>query len=145
MYKHLLIPTDGSELSKKAVQHGIALAKACKAKVTAITVSAPFLSYVAEPVLVLDSADRYREVVLTQTKHAFDVVRHAAEKAGVACELVHVEHDHPYQAIIDTVKAKKCDLIVMASHGRNGVSAVLLGSVTAKVLAHCTVPVLVYR
>lgn len=145
MYKHLLIPTDGSELSKKAVQHGIALAKACKAKVTTITVSAPFRPFMVEPNLVLDSADQYREVALAQTKQALDVVRHAAAKAGVVCELVYVEHDHPYQAIIDTVKAKGCDLIVMASHGRNGVSAILLGSVTTKVLTHCTVPVLVCR
>lgn len=145
MYKHLLIPTDGSELSKKAVQHGIALAETCKAKVTAITVSAPFRPFMVEPNLVLDSAGQYREVVLAQTKHAFDIVRHAAEKVGVVCELVHVEHDHPYQAIIDTVKVKRCDLIVMASHGRSGVSAILLGSVTTKVLTHCTVPVLVCR
>jgi len=72
-------------------------------------------------------------------------VAQAAEAAGVACELVHVEHEHPYQAIIDTAGSKGCDLIIMASHGRHGISAIVLGSETVKVLTHSKIPVLVHR
>ena len=72
-------------------------------------------------------------------------VQEAAAAAGVACEVVHVEHEHPYEAIIDVAKTKGCDLIVMASHGRRGISAMVLGSETLKVLTHSTIPVLVYR
>ncbi len=145
MYKHMLIPTDGSELSKKAAQHGIALAKAVKAKITAVTVSAPFQTLVVEPYTVMDSLDQYREIVLSRTAKYLDAVRDIAATMDVACDVMHVEHEHPYQAIIDTARKRGCDLIVMASHGRHGVSAILLGSETAKVLAHCAVPVLVYR
>src|ERR1700694_495980 len=69
----------------------------------------------------------------------------AAQAADVACETVEVEHEHPYQAIIDTSGSKGCDLIVMASHGRHGISAIVLGSETVKVLTHSKIPVLVYR
>jgi nucleotide-binding universal stress UspA family protein len=69
----------------------------------------------------------------------------AAKLAGVPCETLHIEHEHVYQAIIDTASARRCDLIVMASHGRRGVSAVVLGSKTVKVLTHSKIPVLVYR
>jgi len=72
-------------------------------------------------------------------------VEEAAKAAGVTCEAVHVENEHPYKAIIDIANAKSCDLIVMASHGRRGISAVVLGSETVKVLTHSTIPVLVYR
>jgi len=81
-------------------------------------------------------------------KHAENIlgsVAQAAQAAGVACEVVQVEHEHPYQAIIDTTKSKGCDLIVMASHGRRGISAIVLGSETVKVLTHCKIPVLVHR
>jgi nucleotide-binding universal stress UspA family protein len=72
-------------------------------------------------------------------------VANAARAAEIACEIVHVEHEHPYQAIIDTADAKACDLIVMASHGRRGIAAIVLGSKTLKVLKHCKIPVLVHR
>jgi nucleotide-binding universal stress UspA family protein len=76
-------------------------------------------------------------------RREYDRVTDAANAAGVACETVQVEHDHPYQAIIATAKDKGCDIIVMASHGRSGLSAILLGSVTNKVLTHTNIPVLV--
>lgn len=145
MYKHILIPTDGSELSKKALQHGAALAKAVRADLTILTVSAPFQTFVVEPSVVMDSLDQYRQIVSSQSAKYLEAARLIAAEAGVACEILTIEHEHPYRAIIDTAKNKGCDLIVMASHGRQGVSAILLGSVTAKVLVHCTVPVLVYR
>jgi nucleotide-binding universal stress UspA family protein len=81
-------------------------------------------------------------------KHAENIlgaVAQVAQAAGVACEMVQDEHEHPYQAIIDTTESKGCDLIVMASHGRRGISAIVLGSETFKVLTHCKIPVLVHR
>ena len=83
-------------------------------------------------------AEEYAEKVL-------DTVAAAAKSAGIDCETLHIEHEHVYQAIIDAAAARKCDLIVMASHGRRGVSAVVLGSETVKVLTHSKIPVLVYR
>jgi nucleotide-binding universal stress UspA family protein len=76
---------------------------------------------------------------------ALNNVATAAKTAGIACDTVNVEHEHPYQAIIDTAKSKGCDLVVMASHGRRGVAAIVLGSETVKVLTHSKIPVLVYR
>ena len=129
MYKHMLIPTDGSELSKKAAQHGIALAKAVKAKITAVTVSAPFQTLVVEPYTVMDSLDQYREIVLSRTAKYLDAVRDIAATMDVACDVMHVEHETPYQAIIDTARKKG---LRFDRHGfpwpGHGVSAILLGS-----------------
>jgi nucleotide-binding universal stress UspA family protein len=143
MYNHILIPTDGSDLSRKAIRHGIALAKAVSAKVTAVTVSMPFHVFSVEPAMVTDTPESYQKRMATvAAKYLGEVV---AAGAGVSCETVHVEHEHPYQAIIDTANQRGCDLIAMASHGRRGVSAIVLGSETFKVLTHSTIPVLVYR
>ena len=79
------------------------------------------------------------------SRETLGAVVRAAQAAGVVCERVQVEHEHPYQAIIDTAESKGCDLIVMASHGRHGISAIVLGSETVKVLTHCKIPVLVHR
>lgn len=137
MYKHILLPTDGSKLSEKAIKHGIALAKALKAKITAISVTPPFSAFAPESVTVTD----YSRLA---AQH-LGVVRKAAAASKVVCEVMHVEDDQPYRAIIVAAKKRRCDLIVMASHGRGGISALVLGSVTAKVLTHSTIPVLVYR
>ena len=141
MYKHLLIATDGSDLSGKAIVHGIALAKALGAKVTALTVTEPFYESAFEPRIV----DQYKKHVATLATQHLDVASNTASASDVACELVRVEHERPYQAIIDTAKERGCDLIVMASHGRRGISAIVLGSETVKVLTHSTIPVLVCR
>jgi nucleotide-binding universal stress UspA family protein len=138
MYNHILIPTDGSELAGKAVQHGIALAKLIGAKVSILTVLPP-------PMITAD-----REVAAARKasmqKHAEEILDAVAKQAGdFACETIQVEHEDPYQAIINTADAKGCDLIVMASHGRRGIAAIVLGSETVKVLTHCKIPVLVYR
>jgi nucleotide-binding universal stress UspA family protein len=145
MYKSILIPTDGSELANKAVQHGIALSHDIGAKITVLTVTVPFHILTTDPKMIEDTAAQYE---LRMEKHAAKVLEaaaNAAKAAGVACDTVHVEHEHPYQAINDTASSKGCDLIVMASHGRRGVSALVLGSETVKVLTHCKIPVLVYR
>jgi nucleotide-binding universal stress UspA family protein len=144
MFNHILIPTVGSDLSKDAVQYGISLAKAVNAKVTGITVSKPFHIYAVNPEMLTDTPESYKQrMTATATKY-LEQVKDAAQ-GRVSCDAVHVEHKHPFQAIIDAAKTKGCDLIVMASHGRSGISAIVLGSVAVKVLTHSTIPVLVYR
>jgi len=145
VYKNILIPTDGSELAGKAVQHGTTLAKALGAKITALTVSLPFHVFTFDTGMVEDTSADYEKGVQERTAKALAAVANTAKTAGVQCDTVHVRHEHPYQAIIDTAKSKNCDLVVMASHGRRGVSAVVLGSETVKVLTHSKIPVLVHR
>jgi len=145
MYKHILIPTDGSELSKKAVDHGIGLAKALNAKVTAVTVSKPFHIFAVEPGMLTDTPDEYEKRINALTGKYLKAAKDAATAAGVPCDVVHVEHAHPYETVIDTARKRGCDAIVMASHGRRGVSAIVLGSETVKVLTHSTIPVVVVR
>jgi nucleotide-binding universal stress UspA family protein len=145
MYKNILIPTDGSELAGKAVEHGIVLAKENGAKVTAVVVTEPFRVLSLSPDQLEYTRDEYQRHSDAVAEKALGVVAAAAGRADVACETRHIENDNVYQGIIDTAAAKACDLIVMASHGRHGLSAVVLGSVTVKVLMHSKIPVLVYR
>ena len=145
MYKHILIPTDGSELSEKAVNQGLALAKSIGAKVTAITVSETFHTFSVDPVMVTDTPQQYQRHCEARAEKYLSGAKNAAQAAGVPYEGMHVMHDHPYEAIIKAAKDKGCDLIFMASHGRKGMSAVVLGSETVKVLTHSKTPTLVYR
>jgi nucleotide-binding universal stress UspA family protein len=145
MHKHILIPTDGSALSQAAVEYGVALAKAVGANITILTVSAPFHTFAAGPAMVTDTPEQYAKRVAALATRYLDVAKEVALAAGVSCETVNVEHDHPYLAIIETAAKRSCDLIVMASHGRKGASAVVLGSETNKVLTHSAIPVLVVR
>ena len=135
MYRHILIPTDGSKLAEHAVTNGLSLAKSVGAKVTVIIVhEAP-----------VDATLSFLEQV---EKHAVRVLNRAADaakQAGVPCDTMQVEKGRPYQAIIAMASDRGCDLIVMSSHGRGGLSALVLGSVTNKVLTHARTPVLVYR
>jgi nucleotide-binding universal stress UspA family protein len=144
MYKHILLPTDGSELSKAAVRHGIALARAIGARVTALVVSTPLHSLVVDPGMLSDAMEQYKTLVASQTAKYLDHIRVEAHMVGVDCTTVCIEHDKPYEAIVDTARHNQCDLVVMASHGLRGVSAIL-GSETLKVLTNSSVPVLVYR
>ena len=98
-----------------------------------------------DAVLVSYGEDEYEENSRRASEFALEQVRMAADAAGVPCDAVREIHDQPYRAIIDAAHARGCDLIVMASHGRRGFSALLLGSETSKVLTHSTIPVLVYR
>ena len=145
MYKNILIPTDSSKLAENAVHHGIALSKAIGAKVTALTVSAPFHVLATSPQMIEDTREEYKKRMEGFAATILGAVGNAARAAGVTCDTIHVEHEHPYQGIIDTARSKSCDLIVMASHGRRGLSGLLLGSETTKVLTHSKVPVLVVR
>jgi len=145
MHRHILIPTDGSELSQKAIEYGLALAKSVGAKVTVVTVSAPIHMLAIEPPLSVEIVDEYHKQMRQMHEKYLESAKASAAAAGVVCDMVHVEHEHAYLAIIDTAVRKSCDLIVMASHGRHGISALVLGSETVKVLTHSTIPVLVFR
>jgi nucleotide-binding universal stress UspA family protein len=146
MYRHILIPTDGSEVAHKAVTHGLSLAKSVGAKVTALVVEASFDVYglpSSRTNLISNAFAEYGEQAKAHAAKVLSAVADEAKAAGVACETVQMTHDHPYEAIVTTAKEKGCDLIVMASHGRAGIAAVVLGSVTTKVLTHTKIPVLV--
>jgi nucleotide-binding universal stress UspA family protein len=145
MFKHILIPTDGSDLSRKAVLYGVRLAKESGAKVTGLTVAEPYRVATMDTILIPVDEGDYEEQSRVLSEKAMEQVKMAAQAAGVPCETVREVNDQPYRAIIDAAQALQCDLIVMSSHGRRGISALLLGSETAKVLTHSTIPVLVYR
>ena len=142
MYQHILIPTDGLELAERAVTHGLSLAKFVGAKVTGIIVEErPAAWLLAAGVAFAEFTEQLREYYAS----ALDSMANAAKQAGVPCDTVQVEDVRPYEAIIATATDRGCDLIVMASHGRSGLSAVVLGSVTNKVLTHTKTPVLVVQ
>ena len=145
MYKCILLPTDGTEFCERAFRHGIELAKLVQAKVVGLTVTLPIHSAVPRSLIPKNLAG----IIHTETVKAADeklsVVQKLATEAGVAVETMRQSNDHPWQAIVDAAKDKQCDLIVMASHGRRGVSAFVLGSETQKVLTHSSIPVLVVR
>jgi nucleotide-binding universal stress UspA family protein len=98
MYRHILVPTDGSQLSQNAIAHGLALAKSINAKVTILTVSTPFHTFAVEPEMVTDTPEQYAKHSAIRTAKYLNSAKEAAAAAGVNCDTVHVEHDHPYQA-----------------------------------------------
>lgn len=145
MFKHILIPTDGSTLSTMAIQNAMQLAREVKAKVTVITVMEPFHIFSMDSNQLADTRSAYEKHAQEAAGRCLEGAKRQAEALGVACDAIHVEHAMPYKAITDTAVAKGCDLIAMASHGRRGAAALILGSETAKVLTHSSIPVLVYR
>lgn len=148
MTKHILVPTDGSKLSLKAVAHAAALAKATGARVTGLYVMAPYSpAMYGEAALYVPemSRKRYEELAQREADKALEALAKAARSAGVGLKGIVTTHVSPWEGIVRTAKAKKCDLIVMASHGRKGLAGLVLGSETTKVLTHSKVPVLVCR
>ncbi|HQS14022.1 universal stress protein [Reyranella sp.] len=145
MFKHILIPTDGSPLSTTAVQKAMQLARDAGAKVTVVTVVEPFHVFSMDNAQIADTRSAYEQHARQAAERCLEDARRQAEAFGVPCEIMHLEQDLPYKAIMETATAKGCDLIAMASHGRRGAAALLLGSETAKVLTHSSIPVLVYR
>jgi nucleotide-binding universal stress UspA family protein len=145
MFKHLLVPTDGSALSEAAIQMAVTLARESGAKVTGLHVIPEFrvLAYGAE--VIADTEDQFIQAARQHADDYIMVVTKAATQAGVECDTVTRNRAHPYEAIISVAAQRNCDLIVMASHGRGGMRALLLGSETQKVLTHCQIPVLVVR
>jgi len=144
MFKKILLPTDGSELSGKAIDGGLAFAKALGASVVGVTVIEPY-SYSNLSEYRPESLDDYEQRMLKVAAERLGRVADAAARAGVGVETLTMKSFSPYEAIIDAAKSTGCDVIFMASHGRKGLSAVLLGSETQKVLTHSTIPVMVYR
>jgi nucleotide-binding universal stress UspA family protein len=148
MFKHILIATDGSELAGKAVDEGLAFAKALGAEVTAVTVTEPWdalsMAALAERQARSPVAD-YEERMAAVANRILGSVAAAAKKEGVRCTTVAVKDKYPAEGIIDTAHARCCDVIIMASHGRRGLARLLLGSQAAKIVALSPVPVLVCR
>ena len=140
MYRHILIPTDGSKLAEHGVAHGLALANSVGAKVSVIFVVEPFSEMTGR---FLEAVAKYAELRQEQAVTTLDHAANAAREAGVSCETIQVENAQPHQAIIAAAEEKGCDLIVMSTHGRSGLSMLLIGSVTNKVLAQAKIPVLV--
>ena len=140
MYRHILIPTDGSKLAEHGVTHGLALAKSLGAKVSVIFVVEPFSEMTGR---FIEAVATYAELRKEQATSVLDHAANGAKEAGVPCETIQVENGQPHQAIIATAEDKGCDLIVMSSHGRSGLSVLLIGSVTNKVLTQAKIPVLV--
>jgi nucleotide-binding universal stress UspA family protein len=145
MFKHILLPTDGSELSQVAIQKGVQLAKSVKAKITGISVvpAGNYILYQAD-IIVQEKEETAKQHKL-QASRNLAVIEKAAKDAGVPCETLCEVGDHPYETIIKVAEKRGCDLIMMASHGRRGLTGLLLGSETQKVLTHSRIPVLVHR
>ena len=144
MFKRILVPTDGSDLTAAAVTTAITLAKTLGAQIVTLCVKEPF-PYGAISEMQPVPPQEYFDAQDRVTASRIQQVQQKCVAAGVACEAHTVDADQPWQAIIDMAKSAACDLVVMASHGRRGLSALLLGSETQKVLTHSTVPVLVVR
>jgi nucleotide-binding universal stress UspA family protein len=146
MFKNILIPTDGSEQSQRAIRTGVELAKIHGARITGIHVIPDYHLLIAyegafDPV----TEERIEEEAKARAESYLAFVRQTAESAGIAASTVCETSDHPYDAILKAADTHACDLILMTSHGRKGLAAVLLGSETRKVLTHTKVPVLVVR
>lgn len=147
MFKNILLPTDGSPLSQRGVTRGIALAKSVGARVTGFFAAPP-----ATPIVYRDSLpvgyttpEAHAKLIDKATAKALEFVSRAAGKAGVRCDSVHVTSDFPEDEILKVAEKKKCDLIVMATHGQSGLRSVFIGSVAQKVLNKSKIPVMIVR
>src|SRR6476620_10771404 len=148
MYANILLSTDGSDIARRGVEHGIALAKALNAKVTVITVTEPLpvdygSGHAGGWIPTQEEVDHFDAACKERAGRVLEEVQTLAEESGISAELLHVPNAHPATAIIETAKSKGCDMIVMASHGRRGLRKLLLGSQTSEVLVDGSVPVLV--
>ena len=145
MYKHILIAIDGSDLARKALAHGLGLAKAVGARVTVVSVTEPWATMAPPEVLKGPFVQEYERAAAEGAKRILDGAAAAAKEAGVDCTPLHVPDRFAAEGILEASASAKCDLIVMASHGRRGLKKFLLGSQTSEVLTHSTLPVLVCR
>lgn len=150
MFRHILIPTDGSKLALKGARAGIALARGLGAKVTAVYVAPDYLPPIYGEAMVYATPGSYlarewKKRVAALAAKALDAVEREARKAGVRLARYSVADAQPWAGILRAARAKKCDTIAMASHGRSGLGGLLLGSETGRVLAHSKIPVIVIR
>ena len=148
MYKHILVPTDGSKLAAKGVKAGVRLAKALGARVSGVYVLPPYVPPMyGEAVIYVANLPpkEYKRITEKQAKKALALIEIEAQTAGVPCSTQFLVAPQPWEGILKAARARKCDAIVMASHGRGGLGGLILGSETNRVLAHSKVPVLVCR
>lgn len=136
MYKHILVPTDGSKFSEDAARAAVVLAKGMGASITALNV---------RPYEFSEQASKFEDLAEQTAQKAVGFVDDLCQEAGVSCSKLTLTNNFPHEAIIEGATSSGCDLIFMASHGRSGIAAVLLGSVTTKVVTHSKIPVLVHR
>jgi nucleotide-binding universal stress UspA family protein len=147
MFKHVLVPTDGSELSMRTVQRAIDFAKDAEARITFYFAKPdyPVALYGEGALLDPTTPEKFAEMADRQAEQILDNCENLGRLAGVTCSKLTTVNNVPYQGIIDAADSSACDLIFMASHGRRGLSGLLLGSETNRVLTHTNIPVLVYR
>ena len=145
MFKRILLPTDGSPASQRAVLAGAAFARETGAEVIGLTVVPPFHMLSADPEMLESTPAEYEQHAREQAGQILAEVERAARKAQVPYRIEQASGDSPWETIIATARNAGCDLILMASHGRRGIKGLLLGSETQKVLVHSAIPVLVYR
>ena len=146
MYKNILLPIDGSQLSNVAIDNGLLFAKAVGAKVTGLYVMLERQLDSFEDYAPVDvKAPNPTDVAAQEARQYLFAITARAEAAGVPCETMSLKHTSPHQAIIQAARLRGCDLIIMASHGKKGITGELVGSETARVITNCKIPVLVYR
>ena len=147
MFKHILVPTDGSTLSLRAAKNAVRFAKVHGARITAFYAAPEYHPNIAGDYLPANFVPLavYQTQIKKTAEKYLDQIKKLATVGGVTCTGLYATSDSPYQAIIKAAKERKCDLIFMASHGRSGIAGMLIGSETNKVLTHCKLPVLVYR
>lgn len=145
MFKHILLPTDGSPHSESAIRQCLQFAKEAGAKITAVHVIPNFHRFNYSAEMVTTTGDHYLQDFTEHAQKHLDKVTRAANEISIACETSVLVNDHPYEAIIDAAAEKHCDLIAMATHGRKGLKGILVGSETQKVLTHTQIPVLVFH
>ncbi|AIY39258.1 Universal stress protein family [Collimonas arenae] len=145
MFKHLLLPTDGSVASEAAIKQCMQFAKENHARVTGMHVIPEYHVFSRHLHTLVDTKEQFDSVGIAQAGRFLQAIEQAAKEAGVECETEYVINDHPYEAIIKVAEDKHCDLIAMASHGRRGVKGLFGGGETEKVLTHSKNPVLVFH
>jgi nucleotide-binding universal stress UspA family protein len=147
MFRQILLPTDGSDVSRLAMEQGIAFAKSIGASVTALHVGPEFEPIAYDGLMPVDpiTDEQFAEEAKARGQIYLASVERMAQEAGVACHTVYSTGHHPFDVIIRTAEERGCDLIVMASHGRRGLASLLLGGETQRVLTHTKIPVLVFR
>ncbi len=147
MFKHILVPTEGSPLSQETARRAVSFAKEAGARITAFYAKPEYpVTYYGEGALIDPTTpEQFAELASQQAEENLGFVEKLCIEAGVPCTKLTLTSDIPYEAIIEAATQSGCDLIFMSSHGRRGLTSLLLGSETNKVLTHSKIPVLVYR
>ena len=145
MYKHILIAIDNSDLARKALAHGVSLAKAVGARVTVVSVTESWSTMAPPEVLKEPFVQEFEQAAVESARRILDSAAVAAKEAGIDCSTLHVPDRFPAEGILEAAVSTNCDLIVMGSHGRRGLKKFLLGSQASEVITQSTVPVLVCR